>query len=206
MLSRCYPLQPFIAAMRRLLTVCLLALLASACGEPAHFNATDITGADFGRDFVLNDPQGRPRRLADFRGQVVVVFFGYTQCPDVCPTTLSTMARVMGQLGADAGRVQVVFVTVDPERDTPALLATYTPAFHPSFIGLSGDAQATQVAMREFRVYAEKNPGGAPGQYTVDHTAQSYVFDPKGKLRLIIRHGAAVEAIVADLHQLLNGA
>jgi protein SCO1/2 len=119
--------------------------------------------------------------------------------------TLSTLAQAMRQLGKDADRVQVLFITVDPERDTPALLAEYVPAFYPSFLGLRGDAAATQATMQEFRVFAQKNPGKVPGQYTVDHTAQNYVFDPQGRLRLIVRHGTAAEPIAADLHRLLAG-
>ena len=182
-----------------------LVLLVAACGQPAHFNAADVTGAEFGRDFTLTDPAGQVRRLADFKGKVVVIFFGYTQCPDVCPTTLSTMAQVMQRLGPEAAKVQVLFVTVDPDRDTGTLLAAYVPAFHPSFLGLRGDAAATRKVMGEFRVYAEKREGSTPATYTVDHTAQSYVFDPNGKLRLVIRHGSAAETIVADLRQLLAG-
>jgi protein SCO1/2 len=176
-----------------------------ACDQGSKFAATEVTGADFGRDFALADSDGKLRHLADFKGKLVVVFFGYTQCPDVCPTTLSALAQAMRQLGNDADRVQVLFITVDPERDTPALLAEYVPAFYPSFLGLRGDAAATQKTMQEFRVFAQKNPGKVPGQYTVDHTAQNYVFDPQGRLRLIVRHGTAPDLIVADLRRLLAG-
>jgi protein SCO1/2 len=183
----------------------VLAVALTGCEQHKQFSATDVTGADFGRDFALADSQGKFRHLADFKGKAVVVFFGYTQCPDVCPTTLSTMAQVMGLLGSDANRVQVLFVTVDPERDSAALLAEYVPAFHPSFLGLRGDATATQQTMQEFRVFAQKNPGKAPGQYSVDHTAQNYVFDPQGRLRLIVRHGSAAQPIADDLRRLLAG-
>jgi protein SCO1/2 len=192
---------------RRLLAMAALylALSLSACQLGKPFYATDVTGAAFGRDFELTDPAGKLRHLADFKGQVVVLFFGYTQCPDVCPTTLGTMAQVMKLLGDDARRVQVVFVTVDPERDDAALLAQYVPAFHPDFLGLRGDAAATRQAMQEFRVFAQKSPGPNPGQYSVDHSANSYVFDPQGRLRLIVSHGTAAAPIAADLRRLLAG-
>ncbi len=164
-------------------------------------------GAGFGRDFLLNDPSGQVRRLADYRGKAVVLFFGYTQCPDVCPTMLSTMAEVMSLLGEEARRVQVLFVTLDPQRDTPALLANYVPRFHPSFIGLSGDTAATAAVAEEFRVYFVRHPGpdGAPESYSLDHTANSYLFDPQGHLRLAFKQGASAEALAADLRLLLAG-
>jgi protein SCO1/2 len=191
--------------LHMLAALCLSVLLA-ACGQGSQFLATDVTGADFGRDFALAGTDGKIRQLADFKGKVVVVFFGYTQCPDVCPTTLGTMAQVMQLLGGDANRVQVLFVSVDPERDSVALLEQYVPAFHPSFLGLRGDAEATRQVLQEFRVFAQKKPGQAEGQYTVDHTAQDYVFDPEGRLRLIVKYGTAAESIAADLRRLLNGA
>jgi protein SCO1/2 len=183
----------------------LVAVALVACEQGRKFSATDVTGADFGRDFALPDASGSVRHLADFKGKVVVVFFGYTQCPDVCPTTLNTMAEVVRLLGRDAGRLQVVFITVDPERDEAALLAQYVPAFHRDFLGLRGDPEATRQVMQEFRVFAEKKPGQSPGQYSVDHTANSYVYDPEGRLRLVIRHGSSAESIAADLRRLLAG-
>jgi protein SCO1/2 len=183
----------------------LLAALVAACSpEAPKFRSTDITGADFGKELVLTGYDGKPRSLADFRGKTVVLFFGYTHCPDICPTTLADMAAVMKQLGADAARVQVLFVTVDPERDTPEILAGYVPAFDSSFIGLSGDAAATQRAAKEFKIFYEKRPGGAPGAYTVDHSAQSYVLDARGRVRLLVRHDRIAQDLAEDLRALLK--
>lgn len=183
-----------------------LALALAACDAMSGkvgFNHTDITGADFARNFELTGVDGKPRRLADFAGKLVVVFFGFTQCPDVCPTTLSLMATAMKQLGADADRVQVVFITLDPERDTPAVLGQYVPAFDPRFIGLYGNLDQTRKAARDFKVFFEKVPGKSEGAYSIDHTAASYVFDTKGRIRLFIKHGQPVEWLVGDLKTLL---
>ena len=168
------------------------------------FNNTDITGLDYGKDFALPDFNGKMRTLADFKGKAVVVFFGYTQCPDVCLTTMAEMATVMQQLGPLADKVQVLFVTLDPERDTPALLAKYVPSFDPRFLGLVGVKAATDKVAKEFKVFYQKVPGKQPGSYTLDHTAGSYVFDPQGRIRLFIRHGQGAEPIVHDLKLLLS--
>jgi protein SCO1/2 len=170
------------------------------------FTGVDITGADYGRELALPDADGRARTLADFKGKVTVVFFGYTQCPDVCPTTMAELARIKQALGADGERVQGVFVTVDPERDTPEVLKAYVTNFDPSFVALRGSPEQTAAAAREFKVFYAKAPGKTPGSYTVDHTAGSYVFDPKGKLRLFERYGTPGDALAADLGQLLKGA
>jgi protein SCO1/2 len=185
----------------------LATLVVASCGGGAPaFRATDISGTtEWGRDFALPDTTGRQRRLADFRGKAVVLFFGYTQCPDVCPTTLSAMAEVMKLLGGDAARLQVVFVTLDPERDTPALIAEYMAQFNPGFLGLRGDTAATEAVAREFKVFFTKQAAGKAGGYTLDHTAGSYVFDPQGHLRLYVRHGAPASDIAADLGLLLAG-
>ncbi|TCS37026.1 protein SCO1/2 [Paucimonas lemoignei] len=169
------------------------------------FKNTDVTGLGYARDFALTDHNGKPRTLADFKGKAVLVFFGFTHCPDVCPTTLGEMANVMQELGPQADKVQVLFITVDPERDTPELLAKYVPAFHPSFIGLTGDKAAIEKVAKEFRVFYQKVPGKEPGSYSVDHTAGSYVFDPQGRIRLFVRHGQGTEPIVHDLKLLLAG-
>lgn len=166
---------------------------------------TDVTGAKFGRDFALTDHDGRPRSLADFRGQVVAVFFGFTHCPDVCPTTLAELAAVMNQLGADAGGVQVLFVTLDPERDTPALLKQYVPAMHPSFLGLYGDAAATARTAQEFKVFYQKQPAQSGG-YSLDHTAGTYIFGREGRLRVFAPYGAERAALLHDIKLLLTGA
>ncbi|HLS54729.1 MAG TPA: SCO family protein [Zeimonas sp.] len=186
------------------LTVGLSLALAGCDSKPA-FRNTDVTGADFASDFALTGHDGKPRTLADFRGKVVVIFFGYTQCPDVCPTTLSELAEVMQKLGPDADRVQVLFVSVDPERDTQELLSQYVPAFDKRFLGLYGDAEATARTAKIFKVFYQKVPGKTASTYTVDHTAGSYVYDTHGKLRLFLKHGAGAEPIAEDLRQLLKG-
>ena len=183
----------------------LLALVVAACGpDRPRFQASDVTGVSFGRDFQLTDHNGKPRTLADFRGKVVVVFFGYTQCPDVCPTTLSDLAAALQKLGADANRVQVLFVTVDPERDTPELLSHYVPAFNPTFLGLSGDAAATAATAREFKVLYQKQAGSTPGSYSMDHTAGTFIFDPMGRLRLFASHGQGPDPFAHDIRELLR--
>ncbi|GGC88643.1 SCO family protein [Undibacterium terreum] len=186
---------------------CLLLVLSlAACGQDnkPQFKNTDLTGLDYAKDFALTDHNGKPRTLADFKGKAVVMFFGYTQCPDVCPTTMAEMATVMKQLGPDADRVQVLFVTIDPERDTQALLASYVPAFDPRFLGLYGDKAATDKVAKEFKVFYQKVPGKTPDSYTMDHTAGSYVFDPQGRIRLFLRHGQGAEPVVHDLKLLLQ--
>lgn len=183
----------------------LLALVVAACGPGSpRFQASDVTGVAFGRDFKLTDHNGKSRTLADFRGKVVVMFFGYTQCPDVCPTTLSDLAAALQKLGADADRVQVLFVTIDPERDTPELLAHYVPAFNPTFLGLSGDAAATAATAREFKVLYQKQPGATPGSYSMDHSAGTFIFDPLGRLRLFVSHGQGPEIFTHDIRELLR--
>jgi protein SCO1/2 len=179
-----------------------LALLA-ACDSGPKFRSTDITGANYGRELALTGHDGKPRTLEDFRGKVVVLFFGYTHCPDVCPLTMAYTAQALKSLGKDAQRVQVLFVTVDPERDTPEVLSRYVPAFDPGFLGLYGDEAATRKAAREFKVFYEKRPASVPGQYTVDHSAQSYVVDAKGRLRLFIRQDRIAEDLAHDLRALL---
>ena len=190
--------------MRALLAPVCIALALAGCGRSgASFKNTDITGADYGRDFALTDHTGKRRALADFRGKVVVMFFGYTRCPDVCPVTLAELKAVKEQLSEDGKRLQVLFVTVDPERDTPKLLANYVPAFDPSFLGLYGDPVEIAKVAKDFRVFYQKAPGKTPGSYTVDHTAGSYVFDPQGRLRLFARHGNAAN-LIADIRTLLR--
>jgi protein SCO1/2 len=189
----------------------LFALTLSLAGcdkasqKPVVFNNVDITGAEYARDFSLTDHTGKPRTLADFKGKVVFLFFGYTQCPDVCPTTMVEMAAVMKALGPKAHeQVQVLFVTVDPERDTQELLSQYVPAFHPSFIGLRGDTAATAAVGKEFKIFYAKSPGATPDGYSVDHTYGSYVFDRNGKIRLFVRHGKGPTPILQDIKLLLE--
>ena len=180
-------------------------VLVGAC-VPAkpQFASVDITGADYARDFHLFDAQGRGRSLADYRGKAVVLFFGYTQCPDVCPTTMAELQGVMQALGPDAERVQVLFVTLDPARDTPDLLAQYVPGFDRRFVGLYGDEAATVRTAKDFKVFFQRVPGATPTTYTLDHTAGTYVFDPQGRIRLFIRQGQAAATVVRDLKQLLT--
>lgn len=192
-----------------------LALLASGCDKlgaklgstPPAFHNTDVTGVDYAKGFSLTDHTGKPRTLEDFKGKLVVIFFGYTQCPDVCPTTMAEMATVMKELGPSSDDVQVLFITVDPERDTQELLSHYVPAFDKRFIGLYGDAAATARVAKEFKVFYAKVPGADPASastnYTVDHTAGSFVFDKQGRLRLFVRHGQGPALIAHDLRQLL---
>ena len=190
--------------MTKLVAVFLALALAACSPDGPKFQSSDVTGSSFGREFSLQDPAGKTRTLADFRGKAVVVFFGYTQCPDVCPTTLSTLAETMKLLGPDADRVQVIFITVDPERDKPALLAEYVPAFDKRFLGISGNAEATERVAKEFKVIYQKQPGATPSTYTMDHSAGVFVFDPQGRLRLYARHGQGPEAFAHDLRELLR--
>lgn len=174
----------------------------AAPAKPA-FNAVDITGAEYGRELALSDADGKARTLADFKGKVTLVFFGYTQCPDVCPTTLAELAAVKRELGADGEHVQGVFVSVDPERDTPQILKAYMASFDPGFVALRGTLEQTQAAAREFKVFFAKVPGKSEGSYTVDHTAGTYIFDAQGRLRLFVRYGAGAEALRHDVKLLL---
>jgi protein SCO1/2 len=190
-----------------LTTICRYSLAAllflAACGDSApKFKSTDITGAEYGKTLELSDHTGRPRRLEDFRGKAVVLFFGFTHCPDVCPTTLADTAQALKALGGEAERVQVLMVTVDPERDTPEALARYVTAFDPRFLGLRGDLPATQRAAKEFKVYFEKRKSGEG--YSVDHSGQSYVIDPQGRLRLLVRPERIAQDLATDLRTLLR--
>jgi len=181
-------------------------LSATACTEKAEaprFKLTDVTGASFGKDFALTDHNGQRRTLADFKGKVVTVFFGFTHCPDVCPTTLGEMAVVMKELGKDADRLQVLFVTVDPERDTAEVLKRYVPAFHPAFLGLSGSAEDVARTAKEFKIFYQKQnlPNGG---YTMDHSAGTYILDAEGRLRLFAQYGIGAPALLQDIRQLLK--
>ena len=193
-----------LTSVRAAVVVALVAVLAACGKDGAKFQASDITGSSFGREIALTDQTGKARTLADFRGKAVVVFFGYTQCPDVCPTTLAMLADVMKRLGPDADRVQVLFVTVDPERDTAELLSKYVPAFDPRFLGLRGDADATARTAKEFKVIYQKQPGTTPGSDSMDHSAGLYVFDPQGQIRLYVGHSQGADVIAHDLAALLK--
>jgi len=193
--------------MARVATVALwlLAALIAGCDsspKPA-FQLTDLTGAEFGRDFQLTDQHGKPRTLADFRGKVVAIFFGFAHCPEVCPTVLAELASVANELGKDADRLQVLLITVDPERDTPAVLSQYMSAFHPGFLGLYGDADATLRTAKEFRVFYQKQPL-PDGGYTVDHSAGTYIYDTAGRLRLFAGYGQGAAKMLHDIRLLLQ--
>nr|HET7860445.1 SCO family protein [Caldimonas sp.] len=194
---------------RRAFAIGALAVLGgcdrvAGVGSKPTFHFTDITGAEFARKLELPDADGKPRSLADWRGKVVVVFFGYTQCPDVCPTTMAELAQIRTQLGADGDRLQTVFVTIDPERDTPEILKAYLANFGPNVVGLRGDAEQTKAAAKEFKVFYAKVPGKTPGSYTMDHSAASFVFDPAGRVRLFVPYGADTKLLAGDLKQLLS--
>ena len=189
-------------------TCCIAVILMTlaACSPKPEFKNIDITGGTaFGKDFSLLDPDGKVRTLADFKGKVVLMFFGYTQCPDVCPTTLTEMQQVMTLMGPKSDKVQVLFVTVDPERDTAAILKQYVPSFDPSFLGLRpADEAALEKVTKDFKIYYKKVAGTSPGSYTMDHTAGSYAFDPQGRLRLYIKHAQGPETLAHDLKELLK--
>jgi protein SCO1/2 len=190
--------------LARLLLALLVAVLAACQADAPRFNNVDITGANYARDFRLADFNGKMRSLSDFRGKLVVVFFGYTQCPDVCPTTLTDMAEVKKRLGPDGDKLQVIFITLDPDRDTNEVLAQYVPGFDPSFLALRGTREETAAIAKDFKVFYQKVPGKTETSYTLDHTAGSYVFDREGRVRLFLRHAGGVEPIVADLQKLLR--
>ena len=195
--------------MKRIASASLLgvAVLLAGCDSspkaPA-FQLTDITGAQFARDFQLIDHNGKPRTIADFKGKVVAIFFGYTRCPDACPSTMGELALVMKELGKDAERLQVLFITVDPEHDTPEVLSRYVPAFHPSFLGLYGDAEATARTAKEFRIVFQKQPL-KDGGYTVDHSAGSYLYDTSGRVRLFAQYVQGAQPLLHDIRLLLQG-
>jgi protein SCO1/2 len=192
-----------VSRLKQLLAIALGALLLAACNQQTGFQGSDVTGSKFGRDFHLTDHTGKPRALADFRGKVVVIFFGYTQCPEECPTTLSRLATAMQKLGPDAARVQVLLVTVDPERDTPQVLSQYVPAFDPTFLGLYGDAAATAEVAKEFKVLYQKQPGPTPGTYSMDHSTGTFIFDREGRLRVYESYAQGPDALAHDIRALL---
>jgi protein SCO1/2 len=192
------------ALARLAAAVLVVALLAACAPEGPKFRASDVTGTSFGKDFRLADHNGKERSLADFRGKVVVLFFGYTHCPDVCPTTLAELDETMKRLGKDADRVQVLFATLDPERDTAELLAKYVPAFGPTFLGLRGDAEATARTAQEFKIFYQKQPGRTPETYTMDHSAGSFLFDPQGRLRVYVGYGQGPDVFTHDIRELLR--
>nr|WP_229882919.1 SCO family protein [Pseudorhodoferax aquiterrae] len=182
-------------------------LLAAGCSKKpqANFASTDITGAEYAQGFTLTDHNGQRRTLKDFQGKAVAVFFGFTQCPDVCPTTLAEMSQVKAMLGADGGRLQVLLVTVDPERDTAAVLKAYTEAFDPAFLALRPTEEELKSLASDFKIYFKK-VGDSKTAYTMDHSAGTYLFDPQGRIRLYSRYGSGAKDLHADIRQLLDGA
>lgn len=189
---------------RSLLLLSVLWLAACGQQDPApKFRLTDVTGASFGKELALTDHNGKPRTLADFRGKVVVLFFGFTHCPDVCPTTLAELALVAKELGGDADSMQVLFVTVDPERDTREMLQRYVPSFNPAFLGLYGDADATARTAKEFKIIFQKQPLPGGG-YSVDHSAGTYVLDQQGRMRLFAQYGRPATDLLHDIRILLG--
>lgn len=194
----------------RLVFVTTLLALAACSGQKVSFNSVDITGAPYAHNFSLPDTEGRVRTLQDFAGKVVVVFFGFTQCPDVCPTTLTQIAAIKQQLEAqkagDGAKLQAVFITLDPERDTPAVLKSYVQNFDASFVALRPEsAQVLAQTAKDFRIYYKKSDGKTPGSYSMDHTAASYVFDPQGHVRLFTRYGIETPLLLQDVQWLLAG-
>jgi protein SCO1 len=202
--------------MNRRNTIASLAacVIAAACGSVLvactesrpQFKSVDLTGADYGKAFQLTDQNGQPRSLKDFRGKVVVVFFGYTQCPDVCPTSMAELAEAKKLLGADGDKVQGLFITIDPERDTPEVLKAYMANFDPTFLALRGTPEQVAAATKEFKVFFRKVPGQTATSYTMDHSAASFTFDPQGRLRLYTRYGSGAQLLASDLKLLLNQA
>ena len=179
--------------------------LTSACSEKTQsFGAIDITGADYARDFALTDHNGQPRTLKDFAGKVVVMFFGYTQCPDVCPTSMAELAEVKRLLGADGAHLQGLFVTVDPQRDTPEVLKAYMENFDPGFLALYTTPEKLEALAKEYKVYYKKVDGTTPTRYSMDHSAGSYVYDAQGKLRLFTRYGSGAPLLARDIKLLLH--
>ena len=188
---------------RAALVAAAAGLVACSQGKP-QFSSIDLTGADYAKDFRMPDQDGRLRSLKDLQGKVVVLFFGYTQCPDVCPTTMGELAQVKKLLGADADKLQALFVTVDPERDTPEVLKAYMANFDPAFIALRGTPDQLAAMAKDFKVYYKKTGGKTPTSYSMDHSAASYVYDSRGQLRLYTRYGSGAAALASDIKLLLK--
>lgn len=191
----------------RLLFVGLVVTSLCGCNQPQAaqpFKSANVTGIDSGKDFRLTDHQGKLRTLSDFKGKIVVLFFGYTHCPEACPNTLMELALVMKRLGSDANRVQVLFITLDPERDTQALLAQFVPSFNSKFIGLYGTVAQTAETAKEYHLFFNKQQGSSQGNYTLDHSVGTYIYDRSGKLRLHAGYGQGVDTLVHDIKLLLN--
>ena len=178
--------------------------MAGCMDSKPQFKGVDITGADYARDFQLTDHNGQPRSMKDFKGKIVVMFFGFTQCPDVCPTSMTELAQVKQLLGKDGDKLQGLFVTVDPERDTPELLKAYMANFDPSFLALRGTPEQLAAMAKDYKVFYKKVEGKTPTSYTMDHSAASYVYDTQGRLRLYTRYGTGAAALASDIALLLK--
>lgn len=211
-LSSSSPAAIVLADRRRVLkgaalgTTALLsaALLAACSPDKPQFKSIDLTGADYAQGFKLQDHNGKERTLKDFAGKVVVVFFGFTQCPDVCPTSMAELAEVKKLLGSDGDKLQGIFVTVDPERDTLELLKAYMVNFDPTFLALRPTLEQLPQVAKDFKVYYKKVDGKTPDSYTMDHSAGSYIFDGKGRIRLYARYGSGPETLASDIKLLLK--
>ena len=194
-----------IAACALFMSFLAIILLNSGCSEQKmQFKGIDITGADYANSFALTDHNGKPRTMADFKGSVVVVFFGFTQCPDVCPTSMAELAEVKKLLGKDADKLQGIFVTIDPERDSAIVLKAYMENFDPTFLALRGSLEQTAEVARHFKIFYKKVDGKTPSSYTMDHSAGSYVLDTQGRIRLYNRYGSGAAALAADIALLLK--
>ena len=185
---------------------CTTAFALTACKDESKpkFQGVDVTGADYAKDLPLTDVNGQKRSLKDFSGKVVAVFFGYTQCPDVCPTTLQELLEVKQALGADGAKLQTIFVSLDPERDTPEVLKAYLANFDESFVGLTGTPEELAAVAKDFKIFFKKVPGKTEGTYTLDHSAGTYLFDAQGRLRVYERYGAGPQLLTQDVKALLG--
>jgi protein SCO1/2 len=192
----------FIASL--LISIWVSALISACSEKTLKFSGIDVTGADYAKDFNLPDHNGQPRSLKDFQGKVVVLFFGYTQCPDVCPTSMTELAEVKKLLGADGERVQGLFVTIDPERDTPTVLKAYMTNFDPTFLALIPTTESLVALAKDYKVFYKKADGKTPTSYTMDHSAGSYIYDPQGRLRLYTRFGTGAQSMASDIALLLK--
>ena len=205
------PKRQTLMRLAALAALTILTVLATAAGvtgcseKKTGFNAVDITGADYAQGFALQDHNGKLRHLSDFQGKVVLLFFGYTQCPDACPTTMADLADIKKSLSKDGERLQVLFISVDPERDTPTLLKAYMENFDPSFLALIAPPDQLPALAKNYKIYYKKVDGNTPTSYSMDHSAGTYIYDPKGRLRLFSRYGAPKEGLGQDLRVLLDG-
>ena len=190
----------------RALFLCFsMSFLAACVPDKAQFVSIDLTGADYAKDFALMDQNGQARSVKDFAGKVVVVFFGFVQCPDVCPTSMAELASIKKSLGSDGSKLQAVFITVDPERDTPEVLKAYMTNFDPTFLALRPSMEQLPAIAKDFKIYYKKVEGRTAGSYSMDHSAGSYVYDPQGRLRLYNRYGSGAEGLTSDIRLLLKG-